>query len=406
MKSKYFLLLMIALLSINSANAQLTQVSGNVTSVPSNAPVFAKIIFTNINVNYNITKYTDSLTGNYSANLPAGTYKQEILVRNNYRYLDSNFVVTTNRIDSIETVEYFNTLSLIHRNGMFLIKILSGTSPGSPELHIETWKFKDRPIKIFADTLNAPSQDWKNTFHYSVNDIQTKFDYPNLYQEVSAAPDTGIQVHWVDDTPTPGGLGECLISARYPDKSPIKADIYINRNFPASNATMDREMMRALMFASFSQDQQMIMYYYGAFVTQLHPGEGESGKRIYRFKHIPKDMTPYDTTLVTVVTSINEESPLPKEFSLLPNYPNPFNPNTAIIYQLPIGSDVTLKVFDILGKEVDALVNEYKSAGTYELNWNAANLPSGIYFYRLQAGDPSTGSGQGFVQTRKMILLK
>jgi hypothetical protein len=60
----------------------------------------------------------------------------------------------------------------------------------------------------------------------------------------------------------------------------------------------------------------------------------------------------------------------------------------------------------VLGTEIETLVDEEKSAGTYELNWNAANLPSGVYFYRLQAGDPSTSSGQSFVQTRKMILLK
>ena len=84
MKSRYFLLLFAAVLSINTANGQFRQVSGNVTSVPSNAPVFAKIIFTNINVTYNITRYTDSLTGIYTAYLPDGTYKQEVLVLNNY----------------------------------------------------------------------------------------------------------------------------------------------------------------------------------------------------------------------------------------------------------------------------------------------------------------------------------
>jgi Concanavalin A-like lectin/glucanases superfamily/Secretion system C-terminal sorting domain len=94
------------------------------------------------------------------------------------------------------------------------------------------------------------------------------------------------------------------------------------------------------------------------------------------------------------------------EFVLSQNYPNPFNPNTQIKFSIPKSSQVTLKIINTLGEEIEILVNEEKAAGTYELSWNAANLPSGVYFYRLQAGDPSTSSGQSFVQTRKMILLK
>ena len=80
------------------------------------------------------------------------------------------------------------------------------------------------------------------------------------------------------------------------------------------------------------------------------------------------------------------------------NWPNPFNNSCAIKYSIPKSSQVSLKIFNTLGEEIATLVNEEKPVGTYELNWNAANLPSGVYFYRLQAGD--------YVQTRKMILLK
>ena len=89
---------------------------------------------------------------------------------------------------------------------------------------------------------------------------------------------------------------------------------------------------------------------------------------------------------------------IPNEYLLSQNYPNPFNPCTKIKYSVPELSFVTIKIYDVLGSEVATLVNEEKPVGTYELNWNAANLPSGVYFYRLQAGD--------FVQTRKMIFLK
>jgi hypothetical protein len=103
------------------------------------------------------------------------------------------------------------------------------------------------------------------------------------------------------------------------------------------------------------------------------------------------------------------------EFYVSQNYPNPFNPSTVISYRLPVASDVTLKVYDVLGNEISTLVNEEKPAGEYEVEFNAAshsgnvwNLPSGIYFYQLlvsslQSKDGKAGS---FIETRKMVLLR
>jgi hypothetical protein len=98
-------------------------------------------------------------------------------------------------------------------------------------------------------------------------------------------------------------------------------------------------------------------------------------------------------------TSANATSYLlPASFVLYQNYPNPFNPSTKIKYSLPQSSKVTLKVFDVLGKEVAVLVDEVKSRGVYEINWNAESFPSGVYFYQIKAGD--------FIETKKMILMK
>ena len=88
----------------------------------------------------------------------------------------------------------------------------------------------------------------------------------------------------------------------------------------------------------------------------------------------------------------------PTSFSLLQNYPNPFNPATMISYQLPVNSYVTLKVYDVLGREVTALVNEKKDAGRYSVQWDASAMASGIYFYSLQAGE--------YRDTKRMLLLK
>ncbi len=111
--------------------------------------------------------------------------------------------------------------------------------------------------------------------------------------------------------------------------------------------------------------------------------------------------------LSEMITGIeDEQNNLPESFSLEQNYPNPFNPSTKIKYSVPQVSNVLIKVFDVLGNEIATLVNEEKAAGTYELTWNAENLPSGIYFYQLKEVDISIGSGQVFVNTKKMILLK
>ena len=105
----------------------------------------------------------------------------------------------------------------------------------------------------------------------------------------------------------------------------------------------------------------------------------------------------------TAVENIISE--LPVVYNLAQNYPNPFNPSTKIRYSIPSvtlsgveGSRVQLKVFDVLGNEIATLVNEEKPAGSYEVNFNSSQLSSGIYFYKLEAGN--------FVEAKKMILLK
>lgn len=104
--------------------------------------------------------------------------------------------------------------------------------------------------------------------------------------------------------------------------------------------------------------------------------------------------------ILEIQTSKNNpiKNVIPSEFVLQQNYPNPFNPATTISFEIPKDNFVELKVYDITGREVMLLVSEVKTAGKYDIEMNGANLPSGIYFYKLTAGD--------FVATRKMILVK
>jgi Leucine-rich repeat (LRR) protein len=99
-----------------------------------------------------------------------------------------------------------------------------------------------------------------------------------------------------------------------------------------------------------------------------------------------------------IPTLVEEPTELPTAYNLAQNYPNPFNPSTKIEYSLPEASMVRLAVYNSLGQEVTSLVNEYKDAGKYIVDFNASNLPSGIYLYKIQAGN--------FNKTQKMVLMK
>jgi sugar lactone lactonase YvrE len=117
-----------------------------------------------------------------------------------------------------------------------------------------------------------------------------------------------------------------------------------------------------------------------------------SGKVQYRLKQIDFDGQFEYSNIIEV------DAGAPKQFALEQNYPNPFNPTTTISYQLPVASQVSLKVYDVLGREVMTLVNGRQDAGAYNFNFNASELSSGVYFYRLQTGS--------FVAIKKMLLVK
>ncbi len=106
------------------------------------------------------------------------------------------------------------------------------------------------------------------------------------------------------------------------------------------------------------------------------------------------------------ICSVSSNASARPELQLFQNYPNPFNPSTSISFSIPSRSFVSLKVFDLLGREVATLVNEQKPAGTYTQKWNAANVSSGIYFYRLVANAIPSGQAGTFTETKKLLLLK
>ncbi len=132
-----------------------------------------------------------------------------------------------------------------------------------------------------------------------------------------------------------------------------------------------------------SEPQQ---YFYSDILTDI-----ATSKLFYRLKQVDFDGS-------FEYSKILEAEIAPSIFSLEQNYPNPFNPSTIISWQSPISSYQTLKVFDILGNEVATLLDEFKPAGKYEVEFDASKIPSGVYFYQLKTGN--------FFETKKMIVIK
>jgi hypothetical protein len=117
---------------------------------------------------------------------------------------------------------------------------------------------------------------------------------------------------------------------------------------------------------------------------------------------IVPDPTVYEKFKFTITysnaTDVEDNTQMINDYELLQNYPNPFNPSTNITFRLNQGSDVVIKVFNVLGKETAVITNQFYSAGTHSIKFDASSLSSGVYYYQIFAGD--------FIQTKKMIFLK
>ncbi len=122
------------------------------------------------------------------------------------------------------------------------------------------------------------------------------------------------------------------------------------------------------------------------------------GISLWEYTEITHSYVWDEYTAAWQITSVSEATGTPGSYGLSQNFPNPFNPSTMIAYQIATAGHVTLRVYDLLGREVRTLVNEYQGAGTHSIAFNAADLPSGVYLYRLRAG--------AYSETKKLALLK
>lgn len=148
--------------------------------------------------------------------------------------------------------------------------------------------------------------------------------------------------------------------------------------------------------ATYPPGNTLIYIYYSKLPGRI--GSATSSWRVERVSNPSQRSADVTFGVTTAPIGITQISSVIKEFNLSQNYPNPFNPNTKINFSIPNGEHVSLRVYDMLGREAKVLVNEVLTPGEYEADFNAKGLSSGMYYYSLRAGE--------YVDVKKMVLVK
>ena len=227
----------------------------------------------------------------------------------------------------------------------------------------------------------------------SISNVDTSVVLAGLFQNSTtnggAFVTTNGGAQWTKiQTGLPNVVGALIRSAMI--RPGTSTEFYLGYDGTSSTGVW-RTTNQGAQWTSFSGGSLLATYVVRAFAFKTSPDStlyagvaGTMGMGVYEYTHL--------------VVGVNGQNNIPKEFALRPNYPNPFNPSTNIQYDVPKVTNVTLKVYDIRGREVATLVSENKQPGSYIVTFDAGNYASGVYFYKLSAGD--------FTRTMKMILVK
>jgi hypothetical protein len=245
--------------------------------------------------------------------------------------------------------------------------------------------------EIIKDTILADNHEYKQIKSTSMYHLLS-------YERIDSV--TGIVYFWDNDLKTSRigddlnvKKGDLIYGNRFSySSSPLVFDSITTKNIFG----MQKEVHS---LHSYQSDSQIINYSLTKDLGLTHQFNSWMGENTITYDlkgAIIKGVVYGDTSLIV---GINDNVPVQsKEFALSQNYPNPFNPSTTIKYSLPVAGNVKLTVYNAIGSKVATVVNEYKSAGNYSVQFNGSNLASGIYLYRLEAGD--------FSAVKKFILLK
>jgi 5-hydroxyisourate hydrolase-like protein (transthyretin family) len=236
-----------------------------------------------------------------------------------------------------------------------------------------------------SSLIITPKSDW-----FGLDTIKVTVSDGNKSTSGSIA----LNVLSVNDLPVFSNLPDTLRISGNETVTLNLADIVSDVETPVNQLTFEFTSMSDSLMYNFNAQNEMLSLtantkYNGVTTLQIKVTDKDGGVTETSVK------VRVENTL-TGIESLAAQ--IPNDYELYQNYPNPFNPSTNIRFQIKEPNFITLKIFNILGKEIATLVNEKKSPGTYEVKFNAGNLPSGIYFYKLSAGD--------FTDTRRLLLLK
>jgi len=228
-----------------------------------------------------------------------------------------------------------------------------------------------------------------NAYYHTVNDKIQYFNMPYYLKMSKAAYGTVATLAQLTDI-VPVEMLTFIASVRNSSVELLwsTATELNNRGFEVERSVNDQNNFVTIGFVDGEGNSTEINYY--SFTD--NPQLSGINQIYYRLKQVDFDGTYSYSDVVNVTYDV------PAEFVLNQNYPNPFNPSTTISYFVPKESFVSIKIYDFLGREVTTLVSEMKSTGSYELAFDASNIPSGTYFYTMTA--------DGYASTKKMILLK
>ncbi|KAF0143121.1 MAG: Carbohydrate binding module (family 6) [Stygiobacter sp.] len=325
-----------------------------------------------------------------------------------------------NIIHNVGKIENKNLLVLQEPKSRYGLSLYLSNLTKSPEVtlesKVEVWKDGIQnfilPFKIhyLSDSLYLFKKDYSNVL-YCASFTKNRF---NILKQLK--PEWSTTSNY--DSKRPFYIGKTFY---YLENNVLYKEAFNVNTLSLENKTTVKDFSG--LTYTYDTDSNYIAYYRNDTLN-VYSIEKEKDVFTAEFKR-KTEWTPWNLCApylylqqTKTKTGIEQRDDLPVEYSLKQNYPNPFNPETTISYSIPVETRhasslqyVTLKVYDVLGRDVATLVNEYKQPGTYKEKFSVktpymASLQSGVYFYQLRVGDPSAGSGQGFVQTMKMLLIK
>jgi len=255
--------------------------------------------------------------------------------------------------------------------------------------------FMEENILLTAEARERNFTKWKDLFNPAVYTWPNQNRFSNYEDEINYLKTWISQrTAWLNNN-LPSDYSD--VEWLTPDLSTINFEVGKATKIPLANFVKSRTNISLINFQTLDLDCKPELIGDTLAITVQKPGNYlMKGTGLWESNIV--SVSP-DYKINVISTSIdNTNSHIPVTFELFQNYPNPFNPSTIINFSIPKTSHIIIRVFDIVGREVVTLMNEEKLPGSYNINFNGSNLPSGIYFYSLLAGS--------YTQTKKMVLIR